>query len=161
MGSRKLEIRRPGDKNSMRYLWQYSGFIRTFFNFCIIHCAKYVPCLEFKRDMLGWTGMKLGRNCSIGLCAMFDIFFPQLIEIGENSIIGYNATILAHEYLIKEMRTGRVKIGKNVMVGANCTVLAGVEIGDDSVICAGTLVDRDIPAGSFAKGNPMKVEAKR
>lgn len=30
--------------------------------------------------------------------AMFDIFFPELIEIGDNTIIGYNSTILAHEH---------------------------------------------------------------
>ena len=93
--------------------------------------------------------------------AIFDIFYPELIEIGDNSIVGYNTTILAHEFLVNELRTGKVRIGKNVLVGANTTILAGVEIGDGSTISAATLVDQDIPPNSFAKGNPMKAGGKK
>lgn len=117
--------------------------------------------MELKKDLLKLTGMKIGKDASIGLAAMFDIFYPELIEIGENSIIGYNATILAHEYLITELRTGKVIIGKNVMIGANSTVLAGVNIGDNAMISAATLVDRDVPTNNFAKGNPMVLGEKK
>ncbi len=101
--------------------------------------------------------MKLGKKVSIGLFAMFDIFFPEFIEIGEGSVIGYNTTILAHEFLVEEWKTGRVKIGRKVMIGANSTVLPGVEIGDNSKISAMSLVNRDIPEGAFAGGVPIKI----
>ena len=117
--------------------------------------------MEFKKDFLGLCGMKLGKDVSIGLAAVFDIFYPELIEIGDDSIIGYNTTILAHEFLVKEFRTGKVKIGKKVLIGANTTILAGVEIGDGASICAATLVDRDVPSGAFAKGNPMSIQVKK
>ncbi|MEE9564563.1 MAG: acyltransferase [Candidatus Hydrothermarchaeaceae archaeon] len=100
--------------------------------------------------------MKVGKDVSVGLMAMFDIFFPELIEIGENSVIGYNATILAHEYLVEEWRSGKVKIGKNVMIGANSTVLAGVEIGDGAVVSAASLVNRDVASGAFVGGVPAR-----
>jgi len=162
LGKRSLEIiKTPKGKNSLRYVWKHRDPLRTAFNFLIIWISKYVPSMEFKRDLLGLTKMKLGKNVSVGLAVVFDIFYPELIEIGENSIIGYNTTILAHEFLIDELRTGHVKIGKNVMVGANCTILAGVEIGDGCTVSAATLVDKSIPAESFAKGNPMVVKKKR
>jgi acetyltransferase-like isoleucine patch superfamily enzyme len=158
---RRLEKAGFGKKNSMHYMWEKRDFLTVCFNFIVIYASKYVPFLGFKNGLLGATGMKIGKDSSIGLAAMFDIFYPELIEIGENSIIGYNATIIAHEYLIGEMRTGRVLIGKNVMVGANSTILAGVRIGDGAVVSAGTLVDSDVPPNSFAKGNPMAVSEKR
>ena len=148
-------------KNSLRHVWKFRNPFRVFFNFGVIWLSKYIPCMEFKKDFLGLSGMKIGKDVSIGLAAVFDIFYPELIEIGNNSIIGYNATILAHEFLVGELRTGKVKIGKNVMVGANTTILAGIEIGDGATICAATMVDGNVPAGAFAKGNPMVVQVKK
>lgn len=50
-----------------------------------------------------------------------------------------------------------VCIGNNCWLAANVTVCPGVTIGDDCVIGAGSVVTRDIPAGSFAVGNPCRV----
>jgi len=92
---------------------------------------------------------------------MVDVFFPEKITVGDNSIIGYNTTILTHEYLIKEYRLGEVHIGSNVMIGANSTILPGVTIGDHAVIAAGSVIHKDVPAGSFVGGNPMRVIRER
>ncbi len=88
---------------------------------------------------------------------MIDVMFPERISIGKNTIVGYNTTILAHEYLIKEYRLGDVIIGDEVMIGANTTILPGVTIGDRAIVSAGTLVNRDVPAGAFVGGNPMQL----
>lgn len=161
MGARRLEKVKTEGKNSLRHVWEHKNPLKVAFNFIIIYAAKYVPSMRFKRALLLLTGMKIGKDASIGLAAMFDIFYPELIEIGDNCIIGYNATLLAHEFLVNELRTGKLEIGKNVMVGANATLLAGVRIGDNSTVSAATLVDSDIPENSFAKGNPMKVSGKK
>lgn len=50
-----------------------------------------------------------------------------------------------------------VVIGNNVWVGANVSILPGVTIGDDTVIGAGSVVTKDIPAGVLATGNPCRV----
>jgi len=100
--------------------------------------------------------MKVGRDVAVGLSAVFDIFFPELIEIGDNCIVGYGVTVLAHEFLHKEWRTGKVKIGDNVLIGANSTILAGVSIGDNSRIGACSLVNGDVPANSFYAGVPAR-----
>lgn len=50
-----------------------------------------------------------------------------------------------------------IRIGNNVWIGAHTCVLPGVTIGDNCVIGAGSVVNRDIPANSLAVGNPCKV----
>jgi len=83
--------------------------------------------------------------------------FPEKITVGDNSIIGYNTTLLAHEYLIREYRLGEIIIGNEVMIGANTTILPGVTIGDGAIVSAGTLVHKDVPDGAFVGGNPMRI----
>ena len=101
--------------------------------------------------------MKVGDQTSFALMVMLDIMFPEKIRVGKNSVIGYNTTILAHEYLIEEYRIGEIEIGDEVMIGANSTILPGVKIGDRAIVSAGTLVHKDVPAGYFVGGNPMQV----
>lgn len=98
----------------------------------------------------------MGKNVSVGLAATLDIFFPELIEIGENSILGFESAILAHEFLVGEWRIGKVKIGENVLIGARSLVLPGVSIGDWAVVAAGSVVTKDVPAHSLVGGVPAK-----
>ena len=53
-----------------------------------------------------------------------------------------------------------IAVGSNVWIGGNVTVLAGVSIGDNCVIGAGSVVTKDIPDNSLAFGNPCKVVRK-
>lgn len=50
-----------------------------------------------------------------------------------------------------------ITIGNNVWIGANVSVLSGITIGDGTVIGAGSVVNRDIPSGVIAAGNPCRV----
>lgn len=126
-------------------------------NFICIQAARYCPVLPLKnwiyRHLLG---MKVGEHTAFGLMVMVDVFFPEKIQIGKNSIIGYNTTILAHEYLIKEYRLGEVIIGDQVLIGANTTILPGVTIGDGAVVAAGAVVHKDVAPGAFVGGNPQR-----
>lgn len=101
--------------------------------------------------------MEIGEQTSFALMVMLDVMYPEKISVGKNTVIGYNTTILAHEYLIKEYRLGEVRIGNEVMIGANTTILPGIEIGDGAIVSAGTLVHKDVPAGTFVGGNPMRI----
>jgi acetyltransferase-like isoleucine patch superfamily enzyme len=122
----------------------------------VLQTARYVPFVELKNALYRLLGVKVGRDVAVGLSAMLDIFFPELITIGDNSVIGYNSTILAHEFLVSEWRKGPVHIGKNVLIGANVTVLAGVTIGDGAVVGAGAVVVSDVPDGAFYAGVPAR-----
>jgi acetyltransferase-like isoleucine patch superfamily enzyme len=88
---------------------------------------------------------------------MLDFFFPELIEIGENTIVGMDAMLLTHEFLHDRFRAGRVRIGANCLVGAKSTVLAGVTIADGTVISAMSLVHKGTPEGAFVGGVPIRL----
>lgn len=146
----------PGDKNTLAYWWQDVHPLRVVWNFLMIYAAKYAPSLWIKRVLLRLTGMNVGREVSFGLACTIDVFFPNLVEVGDNSIIGFNSVILAHEYMVKERRIGPVKIGRDVSIGANVTILPGVVIGDGAMISAMSLVNKDVPPGEFWGGIPIR-----
>lgn len=154
---RKLNrYKSPGPKNSLCYWTSYVSPIRVCYNFIIIYLCRFIPSLRLKNVLYRLVGIKIGKDVSVGLMAMFDVFFPQLITIRDNTVIGYHSTILAHDFLITEWTTGEVLIGSNVMIGANTTVLAGVEIGDGAIVSACTLVNRDVNPYTLVGGVPVK-----
>ncbi len=60
-------------------------------------------------------------------------------------------------FLDMQKKTKPVKIGNHVWIGTRVTILKGVNIGDGAVIAAGSVVTKDIPAGSLAAGVPAKI----
>ncbi len=82
------------------------------------------------------------------------------ISIGDNCLIGEFTSILDTDFheLASGMgvRTGAVEIGRNVFIGRNCILLPGVSIGDNSVIGAGSVVTRSVPANCVFAGNPAR-----
>ncbi|RST77569.1 acyltransferase [Siminovitchia acidinfaciens] len=144
--------------NSLWHIYKTVPFWKVMRNFIVIQAARYTPFLAMKNWMYrSFLKMSVGEKTCFALMVMPDIMFPEKISVGNNTIIGYNTTILAHEYLIEEYRLGPVEIGDNVLIGANTTILPGVEIGSEAIVSAGTLVHKDVPAGSFVGGNPMKI----
>ena len=144
----------PGPYNSLQYWPRLVHPLRVARNFICIYLAKYAPSLTLKCFLYRLTGMKVGKNVSVGLAAVFDVFYPHLITIGDNTVIGYNSVVLAHEFLVKEWRIGRVEIGSGVMIGANSTVLAGVTVGDGATVSAMSLVNDHVPPGALVGGVP-------
>ncbi|AXP00983.1 DapH/DapD/GlmU-related protein [Bacillus cereus] len=145
-------------ENSLWNVYKTVSFWKVMKNFIIIQIARYTPFLSVKNWLYRtFLRMKVGKKTSFALMVMPDIMFPEKITVGENSIIGYNTTLLAHEYLIREYRLGEIVIGNEVMIGANTTILPGVKIGDGAIVSAGTLVHKDVPGGAFVGGNPMRV----
>jgi acetyltransferase-like isoleucine patch superfamily enzyme len=144
--------------NSLWHVYKTVPFWKVVKNFIVIQLARYTPFLGMKNWLYRtFLGLKVGEQTSFALLVMFDVMFPEKISVGRNTVIGYNTTILAHEYLIKEFRLGPVDIGSEVMIGANSTILPGITIGDGAIVSAGTLVHKDVPAGAFVGGNPMRV----
>lgn len=95
------------------------------------------------------------------------------VKIGDNVMIGPNVSIMTpvhplryQDRNLKEKADGTLyddEYAKPITIGNNCwiascvTVTGGVTIGDGCVIGAGSVVTRDIPANSFAVGNPCRV----
>ena len=88
------------------------------------------------------------------------------IEIGENSTLAYQTTILTsanpngpHNKLVKvyPAKNEPVIIGNNTWIGARATILPGVTIGNFCVVAAGSVVNRDVPDYSVVAGVPAKI----
>ncbi|QSS99572.1 acyltransferase [Pontibacillus sp. ALD_SL1] len=155
---RNTERHRVKEANSLWHVYKTVPFWKVVKNFVVIQLARYTPFLPVKNWLYRtFLRMDVGDQAAFALMVMLDVMFPEKISVGRNTVIGYNTTILAHEYLIKEYRLGDVKIGSNVMIGANSTILPGITIGDDAIVSAGTLVHKDVPPGCFVGGNPMRV----
>ena len=106
---------------------------------------------------------KLGKHVFINTCCHFQD--NGGIEIGDHTMLGSNVTIatLNHEFSPKKRHNAipkPVKIGKNVWIGANVTILPGVNIGDNSIIGAASVVTKDVPANTLAYGVPCKAIRK-
>ena len=121
--------------NSLWHIYKTVPFLKVVKNFIIIQIARYTPSLKVKNWLYRtFLRMNVGNETAFALMVMVDVMFPERISIGRNSVIGYNTTILAHEYLIKEYRLGDVKVGDEVLIGANTTILPGITIGDGAVV---------------------------
>ena len=125
-------------------------------NFLIMHLCKFLPDTEWKNSIYRKTGMKIGKNVSL-FGSNFDIFFPELIEIGDGSVVGNKTAILTHEFLPNQWRKGPIKIGKNVTIGTMTVVLPGVTIGDNATVAAYSLVNKNVEPDTMVGGVPVKV----
>lgn len=86
------------------------------------------------------------------------------IYVGDCTMIGPNVTIATagHPILPQLRERGMqynmpVRIGRNCWIGAGAVILPGVTIGDNTVVGAGSIVTRDLPANVVAVGNPCRV----
>lgn len=89
------------------------------------------------------------------------------VKIGNNVFIGPNCciTTAGHPIDVEDRNCGLeyaypITIGNNVWIGTNVSILPGVKIGDNSVIGAGSVVNKEIPENVIAVGNPCKVIRK-
>ncbi len=152
----------PGPGNSLQSWTDAKHPLRVAFNYVFIVLARHSPSLRMKNWLLRRIGVTVGRGVSWGLESTPDVFWPELITVEDDAIVGYDATLLCHEFLQEEYRTGEIRIGERAMIGAGTIVLPGVEIGPDAQIAANSLVAEDVPAGETWAGVPAEpVDSKR
>jgi maltose O-acetyltransferase len=106
--------------------------------------------------------IRLGRNAFINFNCVFLDCAP--IEIGDNLQMGPAVQIYtaAHPLEADVRRSGLecarpIRIGNDVWIGGGAIILPGVTIGDRSVIGAGSVVVRDVPAAKVVAGNPARI----
>ena len=110
----------------------------------------------------GLKNVHVGRNVVFNFgCRFVD---DADITIGDNTMLGPGVCISTAEHpLSPELRRNGLQYNKpvhiedNVWIGAGAVILAGVTIGRNAVIGAGSVVTKDIPADSLALGIPAKV----
>ncbi len=109
------------------------------------------------------NGIIIGDNVGISQNCLIQV--RGAVEIGSNTIFGPGVSIFSesHKFDIKDQfivdqgttRKG-VKIGSGVWVGSGAIILDGVNVGDHSIIAAGSVVNRDVPEYAIVGGIPAK-----
>lgn len=118
-------------------------------------------------EKLRKLGAKIGNNVEFIMNQNFGSE-PYLISIGDNTTVSFDCAFVNHDAATRVIRNlpdgnketviyGPITIGKNCFIGCRTTLLPNVTIGDNSVIGACSLVNRDIPSNVVAAGVPCKV----
>ncbi len=144
-----------------------------------LNCQYHTPA-EIREIMGRLTGKKIdssfrlfpplytdfGKNITIGKNVFINSgchFQDQGgITIGDGSLIGHNVVLatINHDLAPRNNHKNHyapITIGNHVWIGSNATILSGVTIGDWSVVAAGAVVTKDVPAYTVVGGTPAKV----
>jgi acetyltransferase-like isoleucine patch superfamily enzyme len=105
--------------------------------------------------------LRIGRNVFVNQgCRLDDI---GGIELDDDVLLGPGVRLISSAHPLdpalrrRQVTAGPIVIGRNVWIGAGATVLQGVTIGDDTVVAAGAVVTRDVPAAVLVAGVPARV----
>lgn len=163
--SRSLQEHPTGGPNAHTYWFKARdhldgpvlGPLRIVLNYVVISASQHMPSLTLKRWLLRGLGMRLGRGVTIASGVMLDYFFPELIEVGDHTILGMDSMVLTHEFLHDGFRTGRVCLGAGCLIGARSTILAGVTLAAGTTVSAMSLVNKGTHRGVLIGGVPARV----
>lgn len=112
-------------------------------------------------------GARIGKNCKISS----HTFICEGVTIEDNVFIGHNVTFINDLYPRATNTTGQLQneedwvcvptlVKKGASIGSSATILAGVTIGENAIIGAGSVVTGDVPPNMIVAGNPAKVLKK-
>lgn len=125
-------------------------------------------------DFVNLYGCKIGKECFVGPFVEIQkdsvvgdfskisshSFICEGVTIMENCFIGHGVTFTNDKFDSDRPNEGdyilrKTKIERNVRIGSNSTILP-VTIGENSIIGAGSVVTKDVPANTVVSGNPAK-----
>ncbi len=141
-------------------------FLKTWF----LHSLAYsCPISDFVVELQRSRGVKIGNDCHISPYVLIDLVYPSLINIGNNVTIGSNSLIFAHvnptaNLFLKKgsypRKVKRITIKSGAVLFPGSIITAGVTIGENSIVGAGSVIFEDVPDYCIAIGNPARVIKK-
>lgn len=122
-----------------------------------------LPHFNGKRPL--FANLAIGRGCLIEEDVVLDL--QDRIELGDHVHLAQGAMLLTSTHQIgpKEHRAGPLQLAPviveaNAKIGPGALICPGVRIGAGATIDARAMVNKDIPAGSFASGNPATAKPR-
>ncbi len=123
--------------------------------------TKIAPFVEIQKKVI------IGKNCKIEPFA----FIPEGVVLEDEVFIGPHACFTNDKLPRSTTTKGKLKaaddwevnrtvVKKRASIGANATIICGIIIGQNSMVGAGSVVTKDVPANSIVAGNPAKVIGK-
>lgn len=145
------------DKYSLKYILQKHG--ATIGRNCDIETGLiFHNCKNF-------SNLIIGNNCHIGKNCFFDL--RDKIEIGNNVVISMQCTFITHIDISKSAlsaifpaTSSPISIGDDSYLGAKTTIMKNITIGQNVVVAAGALVNKNIDNNIIVGGVPAKLIKK-
>jgi acetyltransferase-like isoleucine patch superfamily enzyme len=123
------------------YQWASYNALILLVRYTCINFLRVTPFINLLHRLMG---MKIGARVQINTAVIGD---SNLIEIGDDTVIGGDVTLVAHAAERGELITERVKIGSRVTVGLMAVIFPGVEIGDGAVVAANAVLKKGTRIG--------------
>lgn len=109
----------------------------------------------------GGPDIRLGRNVFINQnCTFYDL---GGLDIADDVMIGPNVSLITSGHPLEPalrracVTAKPIVIERNVWIAAGAIIIGGVTVGENSVVAAGSVVTRDVPANTLVGGNPARV----
>jgi acetyltransferase-like isoleucine patch superfamily enzyme len=124
----------------------------------LIHDVRF-----FNLYRTGLPGLRIGKECFLGDECLLDL--AEAIELGDQVTLAERVLVLTHlnvgyaDHPLQERfpkMAAPVRIGRGSFVGAQCTLLAGVEIGEEAFVAAGSVVTGNVPPRTLVAGVPAR-----
>jgi acetyltransferase-like isoleucine patch superfamily enzyme len=100
-------------------------------------------------------GMDIHPTAEFSVSTRFDLTYPRGVHVGAHTQIAFEARILCHDRTRGIYR--HTRIGANCFIGGRSLIMPGVEVGDGSIVGAGSIVTKSVPPGCIVAGNPARV----
>jgi acetyltransferase-like isoleucine patch superfamily enzyme len=134
---------------------------------CLVDQDRYMAVVSRILSHAGVT--VVGRPLWISPYVKWDIAYRGAITVGDRCVVSHDVVLLTHDFSldrVAELKFGRsdrevlfrgpITIGDYAFVGQRAIVLPGVSIGRGSIVGAGSVVTKDVPAGITVAGNPAR-----
>ena len=123
--------------------WRWASFnaLTLVLRFSFVNWIRLTPLLPLYHRLMG---ARIGRRVHINTAVIAD---QNLLEIGDDTIIGGDVTLVCHAAERGYLVTAPVRIGRGVTVGLMAVILPGCTIGDGAVIAAGAVLSKNARVG--------------
>ena len=112
-------------------------------------------------------GAKVGRRVKVSS----HTFICEGVEVEDQVFIGHGVVFINDPYpravnaggelqTDKDWTVVRTVVRRGASIGSGSTILCGIEVGEDAIVGAGSVVTRSVPAGTIVAGNPARVLRK-
>jgi len=139
--------------------WRWASYnaLTLMLRFTFVNWIRVTPLLPLYHRLMG---ARIGRRVQINTAVIAD---QNLVEIGDDTVIGGDVTLVCHSAERGRLVTAPVKIGRGVTIGLMAVVFPGCVIGDGAIVSAGSVLSKGtrVGPGEIWAGVPARRVGRR
>ncbi len=139
--------------------WRWASYnaLTLVFRFTFVNWVRVTPLLPLYHRLMG---ARIGKRVQINTAVLAD---QNLIEIGDDTVIGGDVTLVCHTAERGRLFTAPVRIGSGVTIGLMAVVFPGCVIGDGAIVAAGSVLSKGtrVAPGEIWAGVPARRVGRR